>query len=90
MVLQQLPLVHQKPLDVKLMNGGDEDLFHGRGGHMTLLVYCEGRHKQRTDAKKRKETKKQKRDKGKHTEMKTHFTWKTPRIPIQNSKAQVV
>ena len=45
----QLPDVHQKPLQLTKMNGGD---FHGRGCHMTLCMYCEGKHKQRTDAGK--------------------------------------
>ena len=32
----QLPDVHQKPLQLTKMNGGD---FHGRGGHMTLRMH---------------------------------------------------
>ena len=47
----QLPDIHQKPLQLTKMNGGD---FHGRGGHMTLCMYCEGKHKQRTDHGKAK------------------------------------
>ena len=47
----QLPDIHQKPLQLTKMNGGD---FHGRGCHMTLCMYCEGKHKQRTDHGKAK------------------------------------
>ena len=67
-----LPLIHQKPCTLELMNKGTENLYNKQGAHMTLLAFCEGRDKQRTEEKRRNRGRKSKLRQQKRRENKDH------------------